>query len=65
MLEASPFRAFRAREVRAALARRKLDISHEAVSQRLHKMHRRRQIERVSIPGEWFSRWQARAADNA
>lgn len=58
VLAAAPFRAVRSCDVRARLARQGLRLSHEAVGQRLHKMHLRRQVQRVSVPGEWFSRWQ-------
>ena len=59
VLAATPFKALRACDVRQRLARRGLRLSHEAVSQKLHKMQRRHQVQRVTIPGEWFSRWQA------
>ena len=58
VLAANPCRALRGCDVRARLARQGLRLSHEVVSQRLHKMHARRQVQRVEVPGEWFSRWQ-------
>ena len=58
VLAGAPFRAVRARDIRARLARQGIRLTHEAVSQKLHKMQRRRQVQRVEIPGEWFSRWQ-------
>lgn len=58
VLAAAPFTAFRARDVRRRLLRRGVRLTHEAVSQRLHKMHHRRQVQRVEVPGEWFARWQ-------
>lgn len=58
VLAAHPDRALRACEVRQRLSRRGVRLSHEAVSQKLHKMQGRRQVSRVSVPGEWFSRWQ-------
>lgn len=58
VLAASKWQALRACDVRRRLARRGLRLTHEAVSQKLHKMQRRRQVHRVEIPGEWFSRWQ-------
>lgn len=59
VLAAEPCRALRGCDVRARLARKGLRLSHEEVGQRLHKMHARRQVQRVEVPGEWFSRWQA------
>lgn len=59
VLAAAPCRAFRACDVRQRLVRRGLRMTHEAVSQKLHKMARRRQVQRVVVPGEWYSRWQA------
>lgn len=59
VLERSPFRAVRARDVRAALVRQGVVLSHDAVCQKLHKMRVRRQVRQVVVPGEWFSRWQA------
>lgn len=58
VLAAEPCRALRGCDVRARLARKGLHLSHEAVAQRLHKMHHRHQVQRVEVPGEWFSRWQ-------
>lgn len=58
VLAAHPERALRACEIRQRLSRRGVRLSHEAVSQKLHKMQGRRQVLRVSVPGEWFSRWQ-------
>lgn len=58
ILGAAPCRAFRACDVRQRLVQRGLRLTHEAVSQRLHKMHHRRQVQRVEVPGEWFARWQ-------
>ena len=51
-------RALRASEIRRRLVWRGVRLSHEAVAQRLHKMAARRQVQRVQVPGEWFSRWQ-------
>lgn len=58
VLSACPDRAWRACDVRRRLAARGLRLSHEVLGQRLHKMARRRQVQRVTLPGEWFSRWQ-------
>lgn len=58
VLAAAPLKALRACDVRQRLIRRGLRLSHEAVSQKLHKMYRRHQVQKVEVPGDWFSRWQ-------